>query len=136
MKEFPDLNTDHKELMPAIEGSLNLILEQQSSNKFIPVVQGKTKHSLTFDNGISGIIPLITLALSSSSFPNLTERLTDAAQTAGDQIWTEGLLLHRNGLSTGITGCGYALHNLYRTFNSLADRTKDVAESENLRKQA
>ena len=43
-----------------------------------------------------------------------------AAQLAGEITWDEGILLKGSGICHGITGNGYLLHNLYRTFKTLA----------------
>lgn len=67
-----------------------------------------------FCYGTPGAIPLLTLA--STKYPKLKYQLLETAEKAGDITWQKGLILDENSLCHGITGNGYLLHNLYRTF--------------------
>ena len=50
----------------------------------------------------------------------MQERLISVIELIGEYIWLEGLLSKGNGLCHGISGNGYMLHNVYKTFDKLS----------------
>ena len=77
------------------------------------------------------------LSVAMEVFPDMTNVLIECCQKAGEITWRQGLLLKGNGLCHGITGNGYMLHCLYRTFRRLSqitlkDDTEDREETKRL----
>jgi hypothetical protein len=61
-------------------------------------------------------------------FPHMRDRLLEAAESLGELTWEQGLLCKGNSLCHGITGNGYLLHCLYRTFNNLGKQASNYVE--------
>ena len=58
----------------------------------------------------------------------MSDKLMLHACKIGEQIWKNGLLIRGNSLCHGITGNGFMLHNLFRTFDLLAKTTESREE--------
>ena len=101
-------------LMKAIKNSLTKVLCILEENEG-KLLQKDGTYTVFFLNGSPGAIPVLTLAV--GVFPDLKDRLLNAAQLAGELCWREGLVRQGIGLINGITGNGYALHSLFRCFN-------------------
>ena len=67
-----------------------------------------------FCDGSPGTIPMFVTA--AEVFPDLSQILYEAAEKAGECTWKEGLLVKGNGLFRGISGNGYLLHCLSRSW--------------------
>jgi membrane transport protein XK len=50
----------------------------------------------------------------------MRQELLELATKAGENTWRQGLLKKGTGICHGISGNGYVLHNLFRTFKGLA----------------
>ena len=70
--------------------------------------------TMHFCTGTPGVIPLLLESI--NIFPNLRDRLLKAAIEAGTATWEKGIIRKGNGLCHGISGNGYILHCIYRTF--------------------
>ena len=118
MKIVPRLK-QNQVLISVIEPTLERILFLLKQNGgYLPECDGKDRQfSISWCCGCPGVIPTLTLA--SELFPKLRYQLLDAACRAGQLTWEKGLLLRGNGLCHGISGNGYVLNNLYRTFDKL-----------------
>ncbi len=60
------------------------------------------------------------LTLAAEMFPAMRSQMMSMAQKAGEVTWEQGLQLKGNCLCHGIAGNAYLMHNLYRTYMSLA----------------
>jgi hypothetical protein len=104
----PRIRTTIERILNIIEnkGALPLIEDEEVNYKIIDP---------TFSNGIAGVIPLLCLAYE-TSWLDLADsnRLVNAALQLGGLVWQRGLFVKNSGLAHGVTGCGYAIHCIYR----------------------
>ena len=72
------------------------------------------------------------LCEAASFYPEKKKAYIKIAESIGDVIWSEGLLLKGNGLCHGIAGNAYMLHTLHRVFIRFYKESKDDEEQQNL----
>jgi hypothetical protein len=116
----------NNKLMEAIENTLNKLVSIIESSDALPTKEGDPDYIIDFFHGISGVIPLFTLAM--EVYPKMENKFIQAAHKAGQITWKQGFLMHGTGLGQGFTGNGYALHSLYRAFLRQKDISMDHTE--------
>ena len=97
---------------------LKLVTIIEENKGYTPMREGDNTFYMHWSNGSPGMIPMLTIA--AKRFPKLRERLLNAAEMAGEVTWRKGLVLRGNSLSFGISGNGYMLHTLYRTYKDFS----------------
>ena len=78
---------------------------------------GKIK-GFKFCHGIFNIIPV--LALGAELFPDLKDRFLDLCLKLGELMWERYVFNLKMGKYSGLSGIGYLVHCLHRTFKKFS----------------
>ena len=107
IEEVPKIDN----LMNLLKNTCKKMISLQFSSGNFPVSEGFKEDTLIhFCHGAPGLIPVILAA--HNAFKD--DMFLTAALSAGEIVWTDGILLKGNSLCHGINGNAYFLHSLYR----------------------